>query len=462
MPIVLGAYYIIPKRKLLIRNVILLIFSIGFYAYGEPKFVFIMVISILGNYIFGKIIYKYDKSKISLILGIVFNIGILGVFKYLNFIIRNINIILDFVGIDNISQTAIILPIGISFFTFQSISYLIDVYRKKVRVQNNILYLGLYISFFPQLIAGPIVRYIDIEDALTNRVETLNKFTLGAKRFIQGLSKKVILSNGFALIADKAFLDATTETTLAMAWLGAISYTLQIYFDFSGYSDMAIGLGKMFGFDFNENFNYPYISKSISEFWRRWHMSLGSWFRDYVYFPLGGSKVSSKQKLIRNLFVVWLLTGVWHGASWNFIIWGLIYFILISFEKLSDYPNKFKHKISKCFYQILTMIIVVLCWVIFRAEGLHNAIGYLSNMFGIGVMNIYDSQFVQYAMENKILLLVGITLSTPIIKIVSEKIENRNKTLKEVLELVICSFLLIVSLSYLSISSYNPFIYFNF
>lgn len=302
-------------------------------------------------------------------------------------------------GIDSISQTAIILPIGISFFTFQSISYLIDVYRKKVKVQNNILYLGLYISFFPQLIAGPIVRYIDIEDALTNRVETLNKFTLGVKRFIQGLSKKVILSNGFALIADKAFLDATTETTLAMAWLGAISYTLQIYFDFSGYSDMAIGLGKMFGFDFNENFNYPYISKSISEFWRRWHMSLGSWFRDYVYFPLGGSKVSSKQKLIRNLFVVWLLTGVWHGASWNFIIWGLIYFILISFEELSDYPNKFKHKISKCFYQILTMIIVVLCWVIFRAEGLHNAIGYLSNMFGIGVMNIYDSQFVQYGVR---------------------------------------------------------------
>ncbi|MBQ2747807.1 MAG: MBOAT family protein, partial [Firmicutes bacterium] len=303
-------------RKL--QNIFLLIASLGFYAWGEPWFVLVMMLSILGNWIFGLLVNKFRESKASsravIIVMLVFNLSIIFIFKYLCFTLEQINNITK----AEIAIPDIALPIGISFFTFQAISYVIDVYREKGEMQKNLLNVGLYISFFPQLIAGPIVRYETISDQINNRRENWDDFAEGVCRFVIGLSKKVLLSNNFALIANQAFsYDAADACSILFAWLGAIAYTLQIYFDFSGYSDMAIGLGKMFGFHFLENFNYPYISLSVSEFWRRWHISLGSWFRDYVYFPLGGSRVDTKARLVFNLFVVWFLTGVWHGANWT-------------------------------------------------------------------------------------------------------------------------------------------------
>lgn len=465
LPVLLLLYFAIPKKYLAAKNGLLLIFSLGFYAWGEPKFVLIMILSIIGNYIFGRLISEQKSKKGWLITGISFNVLIIFIFKYLNFVIANVNALLVAVGAGNIqiTQTSIALPIGISFFTFQAISYIIDVYRGKVQAQRNPFYLGLYISFFPQLIAGPIVRYSDINLAITERKESLDKFSIGVKRFVFGLSKKVILSNNFALIADQAFsLSEAGNTTTAMAWLGMVAYTLQIFFDFSGYSDMAIGLGKMFGFDFNENFNYPYISKSVSEFWRRWHISLGSWFRDYVYFPLGGSRVDTNKKLVRNLFVVWLLTGVWHGASWNFIIWGLMYFVLITFEKLTGYPNKFSKPVSANLYMVFTLLCVMLGWVIFRAEGIENAVDYLLSLIGVGTTGAYDNEFVRYLCENKAFLLFGIILSTPLIKNICTKSKMEGTIPGEIVKTIVCIVLLIVCVSYLVLESYNPFIYFNF
>lgn len=465
LPVLLLLYFAIPKKYLAAKNGLLLIFSLGFYAWGEPKFVLIMILSIIGNYIFGRLISEQKSKKGWLITGISFNVFIIFIFKYLNFVIANLNALLRAVGGANIQihQTSIALPIGISFFTFQAISYIIDVYRGKVQAQNNPFYLGLYISFFPQLIAGPIVRYSDINLAITERKESLDKFSIGVKRFVFGLSKKVILSNNFALIADQAFsLSEAGNTTTAMAWLGMVAYTLQIFFDFSGYSDMAIGLGKMFGFDFNENFNYPYISKSVSEFWRRWHISLGSWFRDYVYFPLGGSRVDTNKKLVRNLFVVWLLTGVWHGASWNFIIWGLMYFVLITFEKLTGYPNKFSKSISVNLYMVFTLLCVMLGWVIFRAEGIENAVNYLLSLIGIGTTGGYNNEFIRYLCENKVFLLFGIILSTPLIKYICIKSKMEGTIIGEIVKTIVCITLLGVCVSYLVLESYNPFIYFNF
>lgn len=464
LPILLILYYAIPCKLLAVRNGILLVFSLAFYAWGEPKFVFVMILSVIGNYIFGRLISSQKQKKRWLITGIFFNVVIIFIFKYLNFVIENINVLLKALagGSVQLTQTSIALPIGISFFTFQAISYIIDVYRGKVQAQENPFYLGLYISFFPQLIAGPIVRYSDINVAITERRESFDKFAVGVKRFIFGLSKKVILSNNFALIADRAFaLSEAGNITTAMAWLGMIAYTLQIFFDFSGYSDMAIGLGKMFGFDFNENFNYPYISKSISEFWRRWHISLGSWFRDYVYFPLGGSRVDSNKKLVRNLFVVWLLTGVWHGASWNFIAWGLMYFVLIAFEKLTGYPDKLARG-SRAVYMIFTLLCVMLGWVLFRADGMSNAIEYLLSLVGVGTTGTYDNEFVRYFFENKTFLLFGIILSTPLIKNICTKLRVEGTVFGEIVKTIVCVILMSVCVSYLVLESYNPFIYFNF
>lgn len=467
LPLTILTYFATPRKYLEVRNGVLLIFSIGFYAWGEPKFVLIMLFSILGNYFVGLCIDKRKHAKLFLEIGIAFNISIIFIFKYLNFAIANINELLSHVFLENemvrVPQTEISLPIGISFFTFQAISYIIDVYRKKVDVQKNPFYLGLYISFFPQLIAGPIVRYTDINVAIIERKESWEKFNVGVKRFIFGLAKKVILSNNMALIADRAFADAAdNRITTMLAWLGIVAYTLQIFFDFSGYSDMAIGLGKIFGFDFNENFNYPYISKSVSEFWRRWHISLGSWFRDYVYFPLGGSRVKTRSRLIFNLFVVWLLTGIWHGASWNFIVWGLLYFVLITFEKISGYPEKLKTKIVKFLYRVFTLISVMFGWVIFRAEGMRNAGKYLFALVGIGVNGFIDNVFIQFFMENVILLVFSILLATPLVDEVLRRIKLKDTVLGDIYTSVICMLLLIVCSSYLVLESYNPFIYFNF
>jgi len=359
----------------------------------------------------------------------------------------------------NIIVPNIALPIGISFFTFQNMSYVIDVYRKDGEVQKNPLYVGLYISFFPQLIAGPIVRYQTIAEEVNHRKENIEDFSQGVCRFITGLGKKVLLANNMALIADKAFAMGTDSLSVSFAWLGVIAYAFQIFFDFSGYSDMAIGLGRMFGFHFLENFNYPYISRSISEFWRRWHISLSTWFRDYVYFPLGGSRVKTKKRLVFNLFVVWSLTGVWHGANWTFILWGFLYFVLISFEKLVNFKDRFgKYNVLTYIY---TMFFVLMGWVLFRADNISHATEYIKVMLGFKGTSIFDNLTILYFNEYKYFLLFSALCSVPIIKWLSTKIKNKNKLYSFG---YVASYLIIfiLSISYIIKGTYNPFIYFNF
>ncbi|NLD49044.1 MAG: MBOAT family protein, partial [Clostridiaceae bacterium] len=409
----------------------MLLASLTFYAYGEPKFVFVMIASITMNYFFGLAIAKakinsididalktnkqrsYKKNncrraKLLLSASIIFNIGLLAIFKYLNFAISNIDHIFE----NLIPQTSIALPIGISFFTFQAMSYVIDVYRGTVKVQENPFFMGFYISFFPQLIAGPIVRYKDIEERISDREITFDDFAEGVRRFIIGISKKVLIANNMAIIADKAFeISETGDLSVTFAWMGALAFSMQIYFDFSGYSDMAIGLGRMFGFKYLENFNYPYISKSVTEFWRRWHISLSSWFRDYVYVPMGGSRVK-KMMLFRNLFIVWMLTGIWHGASWSFVIWGFVYFVLLAFEKFTGYPNKFKRRISKSLYQIFTLTCVVINWVIFYDAGLNNTTEYIFSMFGLNGNAFFDMNTWMYLCEYFVIWLIAVLYST--------------------------------------------------
>lgn len=455
LPIVLIVYYFILKKSRVLQNVFLLIVSLFFYAWGEPKFVLTMLLSIVMNYFFALIISMLDskqrKKKLILILSIIFNLVILFIFKYLAFTIYNINNIFSL----NFSIPNIVLPIGISFFTFQAMSYVIDIYRKDGEVQKNPLNVGLYISFFPQLIAGPIVRYQTVSDEIKNRHETFSDFSSGVIRFIVGLIKKVLLANSFACVADAAF--QTDNISILFSWLGILSYALQIYFDFSAYSDMAIGLGRMFGFHFLENFDYPYISKSITEFWRRWHISLSSWFRDYVYIPLGGSRVK-KGRLIFNLFVVWLLTGIWHGANWTFILWGLMYFVLLVFEKNSNFMSfSKKHPIISYCY---TMFFVLIGWVFFRAYNLSSALEYICNLFGINGNPIIDNMFIKFMGQYYLFIIAGLLFSTPVIKKIEEKYND--KLLFKFCYYVIMLLLFFVSISYIVKGSYNPFIYFNF
>lgn len=458
LPFVLFFYYIILKKRN-IRNVFLLLVSLGFYAWGEPLFVSIMILSIIANYIFGLLIDKYRASKrnstLILVLMLVFNLGIMFIFKYLVFTINNINSIF----LLNISLPHIVLPIGISFFTFQAISYVIDVYRGHGSAQKNPLNVGLYISIFPQLIAGPIVRYETIADQITNRRETFDDISKGVCIFISGLSKKVLIANTLALVADKAFSLNGNELSVCFSWLGAIAYTFQIYFDFSGYSDMAIGLGKMFGFQFEKNFDYPYISKSISEFWRRWHISLGTWFRDYVYFPLGGSRVNSKSRLVLNLFIVWSLTGLWHGANWTFIIWGIFYFILITVEKLVDFDKRLinfnwaKH--------VYAMLAVVFGWVLFRSENIANAVDYMGCMFGLKGNAILDNLGMLYLSENIYILFFAAIFSMPVAKWIDYKFKLSQKT-TTILNPIVYILIFMITVSYIVKGTHNPFIYFNF
>lgn len=459
LPIVIFVYYVLLKKSRTLQNIFLTFSSLFFYAWGEPKFVIIMIISILINWYLAIRVDKKrgNKKSIKLLLcmTIIINLSILFIFKYLMFTLTNINNIFG----SNLSVPNITLPIGISFFTFQAISYVIDVYRKNGEVQKNPLNVALYIAFFPQLIAGPIVRYETIAKQIKSRQETFDDFASGVCRFMVGLGKKVLLSNTLAIVADNAFnMNSINELSLSMAWLGAIAYTFQIYYDFSGYSDMAIGLGKMFGFSFLENFNYPYISKSISEFWRRWHISLGSWFRDYVYFPLGGSRVDTKKKLLFNLFVVWFLTGIWHGANWTFIIWGIMYFVLISIEKLIGFEKKF-NKLS-FIKHIYTMFFVILGWVIFRSSNITEAFSYMGKMFGVRASGIFDAYFYLNIVENLIFIIVATIFSAPIYKIINKKVkENKLIALIYVMGMII---LFIVAISYILKGAYNPFIYFNF
>ena len=459
LPVSLLVYYTVLRKNRNLQNVFLCLVSLFFYAWGEPAFVFVMLASIVLNYIFGLLIGNEKqkenpddkKTKSVLIISVIVNLSVLFVFKYLGFTVENINSIIS----GNLTVPEIALPIGVSFFTFQAMSYVIDVYRGKP-YQKKLLNVGLYISFFPQLIAGPIVRYETVVEQINNRKETFDDFSDGVSRFIIGLGKKVLLSNTLAVIADNVFDNSIDNLVISAAWLGAIAYTFQIFFDFSGYSDMAIGLGKMFGFHFLENFNYPYISTSLTEFWRRWHISLGTWFKDYLYFPLGGSRVKSKSRLIFNLFVVWFLTGLWHGANWTFIVWGLLYFVLLVFEKLTGLHKCKKFILLRWIY---SMLFVIIGWVIFRAENLEYALKYISVMFGGSGFSVDDFSLF-FLKENIVCFVIAIFASTPILK----NIKNRfftNKT-GEVLSVISVLFVFAISIIYIVKGTYNPFIYFNF
>ena len=482
LPITLCGYYLLDRR---FKNGFLLLMSLLFYAWGEPKFVFVMIGSILVNYFFALLIdrnlkqaeklseyttgqqYK-GRAKAYLVLMVAANLSLFFVYKYLDFAIRNINTLGGLLGAQPIPLRNITLPIGISFFTFQAMSYVFDVYNRKGEVQKNPLNVALYVAFFPQLIAGPIVRYETVAKEIRFRKENLPDFSAGVKRFVIGLAKKVIISNSVAIIADRAFgYTDFSELSVAFAWLGSISYTLQIYYDFSGYSDMAIGLGLMFGFHFDENFNYPYVSKSVSEFWRRWHISLGSWFRDYVYIPLGGSRVGSKRRHIFNLLVVWLLTGLWHGAAWHFVAWGLFYFALLVMEKLCNIPGRFKSGVGQRLYQVFTLLMVNFGWVLFRANGLKAAAGYLGCMFGLMGNQVGDAAATFLAGQGLILFVIAVLFSTPVALKLRKLLDKRSMGNGAVIgrELVTLSLYLvifIVAVSFTVTSTYNPFIYFNF
>ena len=451
LPLVLITYFIMPKKY---RNIVLLIFSIIFYAYGEPKYVFLMLLEILVAYFGAIIIDKNSKYKdITLIVVLIIHIGLLGIFKYTDFLILNINKIFN----SHISLLNIVMPIGISFYTFQIISYLVDVYRKEVKPQENILKLATYVTLFPQLIAGPIVRYKDINKELDKRDEKLEDVSYGFRRFIIGLAKKVIIANSLGELVN--ILDSSVSVTIVATWLKAISYMMQIYFDFSAYSDMAIGLGRIFGFHFLENFDYPYMSKSITEFWRRWHISLGSWFRDYVYIPLGGSR-RGNGILIRNILIVWALTGLWHGASWNFIIWGLYFGILLLIEKL--FVKKYLEKISGVFRCIYTLFIVLISFIIFSADSMNGALLTINNLFRAEMF--IDEGVIYYLKSYLPLLIVSLFGVTPLIKNIYIKM-GKNKSISKILNIlepVFLLLLLVIVTAYLIDSSYNPFLYFRF
>ncbi len=451
LPIVLIIYYLIPNKY---KNIVLLISSFIFYFYGEPKNIYIMILSILATYIFGILIDKYKKtkySKIFLILSIFINIGLLIYFKYADFIIKNINLWLS----NKIDLIHVILPIGISFYTFQLISYIVDVYRGEAKVQKNIIKLATYVSLFPQLIAGPIVRYTTIENQLENREYNMKNFSIGVRRFIIGLGKKVMIANVMGNLIN-IFL-VSDEKSVLFYWLYAIALMIQIYFDFSGYSDMAIGLGKMLGFDFPENFNYPYIATSITDFWRRWHISLSSWFRDYIYIPLGGNRVS-KLKWIRNIIIVWMLTGLWHGAEWNFVIWGLYFGVLLIIEKV--FLLKWLQKIPKVISRIYTLFIVMISFIIFNGEGISTILENIGGLFKFVSIPLITNESMYYLKSYIIVIILGIIGATPICKniLTNEKL----KKIVNILEPIYLLLIFIICTSYIVDGSFNPFLYFRF
>ena len=458
LPFVLIFYYLLDKR---LRNPFLLLASLVFYAWGTGKFVVMMVASALFNYVMAIVLDRLKQSpwrKPVLAVTVALNLSLLFVYKYLDFFITNVNLLGFNLPLQNIA-----LPLGISFFTFQAMSYSLDVYMGRAAVQKNPLNVVLYVSFFPQLVAGPIVRYQTIADQIQTRQETFDDFSEGIRRFIVGFAKKIILSNNMALVADAVFADP--DRSVIYAWMGAIAYTFQIFFDFSGYSDMAIGLGKMFGFHFLENFDYPYISASVSEFWRRWHMSLGQWFRDYVYFPLGGSRVKTRARLVFNLFVVWSLTGIWHGASWNFVFWGLLYFLLLTFEKLTGIPGRLKSPLAKGSYRVFTMLCVVIGWVFFRAETMGAGVQFVSDMAGFSGNAMVCSGAVRDFLQYRWFFLGSLVFSTPVFRYAKEKLTRSSAVLSVAVEWMsvpVYLFLLIWAVSYIMLGSHNPFIYFNF
>ena len=450
LPTVLILYFIVPKKY---KNLLLLISSLLFYFYGEPKYIILMIIEIVLAYFEARLIEKY-KSKEIFIFSIFIHVLLLCIFKYTNFLITNINGIFN----TNISLLNIVLPIGISFYTFQIISYLVDVYKEKVKAQKNFISLATYVSLFPQLIAGPIVRYETINDELDNRKQTFNDFSSGISRFIIGLSKKVLIANVLGELCNIFIL--SNEKTVLFYWIYGISYSLQIYFDFSAYSDMAIGLGRMFGFHFMENFDYPYISKSITEFWRRWHISLSSWFKDYVYIPLGGSREGTF-KLIRNILIVWLLTGLWHGSEWTFILWGMFIGILLLIEKLL--LNKYIEKLPSIVRRIYTLFIIMISFIIFSGSNINESFNNIVGLFNLS--NPFINKFtIHYLKDYGLVLIIAIFLSTPILKNTIIKLKENKKinNIINILDIIVLLILLVIVTSYLIDSSYNPFLYFRF
>lgn len=449
-PLLLICYFVVPKK---FRNIILLMFSVLFYFYGEPKYILLMLIEVLISYVVGLLIDKY-KNKNILIIGIFIHVLLFGIFKYFNFVIINVNNLFH----SNLNLLNVVLPIGISFYTFQIISYEIDVYNKKVNVQSNILEYFLYVFLFPQLIAGPIVRYQDVNNEIDNRNVTFEMFANGLRRFIVGLSKKVIIANNLGELCN-IYLNLGDKSIL-FTWIFAISYMLQIYFDFSGYSDIAIGLGKMLGFNFPENFNYPYMAKSITDFWRRWHMTLSSWFRDYVYIPLGGNK-KGVLKQIRNILIVWSLTGLWHGASWNFIVWGLYFGILLILEKFI--LKKYFSNVPKFIKGIYTLFLVMISFVIFQGDNLSNDFNIIKGLFGLNGELFINNVTLYYLKGYVLFIVLGVIGATNYVKNLVIKISNgKGKKIINILEPIYLLILLIIVTMYLIDSSYNPFLYFRF
>ena len=456
--VVMALYFAVPGR---IRNVVLLLASLLFYAWGEPIYVLIMLFSTVFDYTNGRLIEKFKNenrhtaAKVTLIVDMAGNLGILGFFKYADFVIENVNAVTG----AGISLLHIALPIGISFYTFQTMSYTIDVYRGEVPAARNILDFATYVTLFPQLIAGPIVQYKTIEKELAHRKTTVDEFAEGAFRFVIGMAKKVILANQIGALFTE--ISGMSEMSTATAWLGAIAYSFQIYFDFSGYSDMAIGLGRMFGFHFLENFNYPYISKSITEFWRRWHISLSSWFREYVYIPLGGNRKGLKRQLI-NIMIVWMLTGLWHGASWNFVLWGLYYGVLLMIEKM--FLLKWLDKLPGVLRHVYCLFLVIIGWTIFAQTDFGVLGEYLQTMAGVGT-TLVDSTFFYHLSCNAVLLVV-LCLCSVDYKPLIAKNEKLTAFMKsgayDVVRIVIMMVLMAVCFAFLVGDSYNPFLYFRF
>lgn len=459
LPVILTIYFISPRKY---RNYMLFLSSLFFYSWGEPRYIWIMIFSTVVDYTCGKMIHHnkmredFKKAKAWLIASITINLSLLGFFKYSDFLISNVNSILGW----NISLLNIALPIGISFYTFQTMSYTIDLYRGDTKVQNNIISFGTYVTLFPQLIAGPIVRYQTVSEEIDNRVESYDLFSEGIKRFIIGLGKKVLLANNIGLLWNNISSGDMYNMSILTAWIGIVAFAFQIYFDFSGYSDMAIGLGKMFGFNFLENFNYPYMSKSITEFWRRWHISLGTWFREYVYIPLGGNRRGLRVQ-VRNILIVWMLTGIWHGASWNFVIWGLYFGVILTLEKvfLLDILKRIPSPLSR-FY---SLSLILISWVIFAFDSIGEGINYIRILFGTAGFRLYNSDSLYLLYTNIFLLIILGIASTDIPKKLWSHFKNKYKeNLCWVTENVFLILILILSIAYLVDQSYNPFLYFRF
>ena len=447
-------YFVVPKN---LKNMVLLISSLFFYAWGEVRYVVLMLVVIVLGYIFGLLVDKSTTAKSKkffLMTSVISFVGILGYFKYADFFVTNFNAVTGL----NVPLLKVALPIGISFYTFQVMSYVVDVYRGDTKVQYNPFTLATYVSMFPQLIAGPIVRYADVAEQLEHRVHSVDKAALGIRRFVIGLSKKILIANALGELCE--VFKASGEKSVAFYWLYAVAFTLHIYYDFSGYSDMAIGLGKIFGFDLLENFNYPYISSSITEFWRRWHMTLGTWFRDYVYIPLGGNRVS-KPRWLFNILAVWFLTGFWHGASWNFIVWGLYFAVILMLEKLVLLPI-----LKKCgaFKHIYVLFLVIISFVIFNAADMAEAFAYIGGMFGAGGIPAVTTEAIYYLQSNMLVLLIAIIGATPICKSLVNKLEisSKGETIVGVLEPILLMFLMVLCTAYLVDGSFNPFLYFRF